>query len=58
LVKEEKPMVVVGCFQAGDFREETLALADDVVAIAQTPLDAWVVVAKVLSSVEDELGLT
>ena len=57
IVREEKPMVVVGCFQAGDFREETASLADEVVAISPTPLDAWVVVAKVLSSVEDELDV-
>lgn len=56
VAKEEKPMLVVGCFQAGDFREETMSLANDVVAISQAPLDAWVVVAKVLSSIEDELG--
>ncbi len=58
IAREDRPMVVVGCFQAGDFREETLSLANEVVAISQTPLDAWVVVAKVLSSLEDELGLT
>ena len=57
IAREEWPMVVVGCFQAGDFREETASLADEVAAISPTPLDAWVVVAKVLSSVEDELGV-
>ncbi len=54
---EEKPAVLIGCFQAGDFRSATYELAHEVVAISQLPLDAWNVVAKVLSSVEDVLGL-
>jgi len=57
LVEEDKPMVVVGCFQAGDFSEKVVKTADEIYAIASEPLDAWVVVAKVICSVEEKLNL-
>ncbi|MEM1508345.1 MAG: 16S rRNA methyltransferase [Thermofilaceae archaeon] len=57
IVGERGPAVLIGCFQAGDFRSTVYELAHEVVAISQLPLDAWNVTAKVLSSVEDVLGL-
>jgi len=57
VASEPKPMVVVGCFQAGDFSERILKLAHEVVSISQYALDAWVATAKVLSAVEDALNL-
>jgi len=57
VVAEARPMVVVGCFQAGDFSERVARLADEVVAISQHTLDAWTATAKVLCAIEDALGL-
>lgn len=57
VVSEPKPMVVIGCFQAGDFSEHTVSLANEVVSISRSTLDAWIVTAKILSAIEDALGL-
>lgn len=57
IIEEKGPAVLIGCFQAGDFRSTVYKLAHEVVAISQLPLDAWNVTAKVISSVEDALGL-
>ncbi|MEM0024126.1 MAG: 16S rRNA methyltransferase [Thermofilaceae archaeon] len=57
VASEPKPMVVVGCFQAGDFSERILKLAHEVVSISQYALDAWAATAKVLSAIEDALNL-
>ncbi|RLE97772.1 MAG: 16S rRNA methyltransferase [Thermoprotei archaeon] len=57
LVREEEPMAVIGCFQAGDFRDALYEIADEVVSISKATLDAWVVTAKLLCSIEDVLGL-
>ncbi len=57
VISERKPMVIVGCFQAGDFSEGVKRLAHEAVSISQFTLDAWTVTAKVLSAVEDALNL-
>jgi len=57
VIEERRPLVIIGCFQAGDFSELFYEIADEVVAIARISLDAWIVTAKVLSSIEDALGL-
>lgn len=54
---ESRPMVIIGCFQAGDFSERVARLTHEAVAISHRTLDAWNVTAKVLSAVEDALGL-
>ena len=57
IVREERPAVVVGAFQKGSFSEEVTDSADDIISIAPIPLDAWTIVARVISSVEDALGI-
>lgn len=57
LASEERPMVIIGCFQAGDFSEPIRRLAHEEVAISQYALEAWTATAKILSAVEDALNL-
>ena len=57
VASEERPMIIIGCFQSGDFSESVKRLAQEEVAISQYALDAWTVTAKVLSTVEDALNL-
>jgi len=57
LVAEQRPAVIVGAFQRGQLSSEVLSVADDVISIAPLSLDAWTVVSKIISSVEDELGV-
>ncbi len=57
LVSHERPAVIIGAFQSGEFSESILRLAERRVSIAPEPLDAWYVVARVISAVEDAVGL-
>lgn len=57
IVSRERPAVIIGAFQHGDFSESILKLASQQYSIAPVPLDAWYVVAKVIGTVEDEVGL-
>lgn len=57
LVKHRKPIVIVGCFQSGDFSEEVLKLGGRPFSYADEVLDAWYVVAKTLLALEDKLGI-
>lgn len=52
-----RPAVMIGAFQAGSFREETYRLAHEVYSIYPEALDAWVVVARVLTAIELQLGI-
>ena len=55
--RDENVCVIVGAFQHGDFGEETLSLADELVSIFPRPLDTWVVVSRVIESVEVVLNI-
>jgi len=57
LASQERPVVIIGCFQAGMFSQDTRRLAERVVSIAAEPLDACVVTCKILSLMEAVLGL-
>lgn len=57
IIEEKTPMVIIGCFQAGDFSSEFYEIADETVSISQVTLEAWNVTARVLSAVEDALDL-
>lgn len=57
LSEYSRPAVAIGCFQRGAFSREVESLGGEHVSIAPIPLDAWVVAAKVLSEVEDIIGL-
>jgi len=54
LMREERPLTVVGGFQAGAFSEEVLSLGGDKVSIYPRPLDSWVVVSRILTACECE----
>ena len=57
VVSHVRPVIIIGAFQHGGFSERILGLADRRVSIATEPLDAWYVVARVISAVEDAVGL-
>lgn len=57
LASYERPAVIVGAFQHGDFSERTLRLSNLRFSISPEPLDAWYVVARVITSIEDEVGI-
>lgn len=49
--------IVVGAFQEGDFESEVFEMATQLVSIYPRPLDAWIVVSRVLEGVEEALGI-
>ncbi len=53
----ERPMLIIGAFQRGEFRRENLNLADNVVSLYDEVLDAWTITSMVLRGVEISLGL-
>ena len=57
LVGLEKPMVILGGFPHGTFRDETLALADEMACVDPEGLDTWVVASRVIYEYEKALGL-
>jgi len=57
LASSENAAVVVGGFPRGHFTEETRTLLSEVYAIDPSPLEAWVVTARVVYAVERALGL-
>uniref|UniRef100_A0A7C4BB88 Ribosomal RNA small subunit methyltransferase Nep1 n=1 Tax=Thermofilum pendens TaxID=2269 RepID=A0A7C4BB88_THEPE len=57
LSEHERPLVLVGCFQSGEFSEEVLKLGGKPFSYADEVLDAWYVVAKTLLALEDRLGI-
>ena len=52
IVEAERPCALVGGFPRGHFRPETTGLADELVRIDPTPLEAHVVVARLVYEVE------
>ncbi len=57
LSRYERPLVVIGCFQRGEYSEEVRRLRGEYISIAPVPLDTWIIAAKVVSEVEDAIGL-
>lgn len=49
--------LVIGGFPHGDFSEEVMEKADNVVSIHGRPLETWVVVSRVMAALESEMGL-
>jgi len=56
LIDTPKPLVMVGCFPHGDFSPETKKLADVCVSLYEKPLEAWIVVSRVLCTAEKVVG--
>lgn len=57
LAEEERPLVIIGGFQRGEFGKGDLAVADEKVSVYKEPLDAWVVASMVVHEVGRHLGL-
>ena len=57
LVEEERPLIVIGGFQRGEFGKKALELADEKVSVYKEPLDAWIVASMVVHEVGRHLNL-
>ena len=57
LAKKDKPLIVIGGFQRGDFYRHDISLADEKVSLYKEPLDAWVIASMVCHELEKALGL-
>lgn len=53
----ENPAFIVGAFPHGDFSEEIYSMADGEFSLGSKTLDAWYVVARIITSLEDVLNL-
>ena len=50
-------VVIVGCFQKGNFSEKVLSLSNKIVSISHYHLDAWVVLSRVIGYYEISNGI-
>lgn len=57
VAEEERPLIIIGGFQRGEFGREELELADEKVSVYKEPLDAWVVASMVAHEVAKHLGM-
>lgn len=57
LVAHERPAFIVGAFAHGDFSEEVKEVADKAFSLGSHLFDAWYVVARLLTSLEDVAGV-
>ncbi|RLG61035.1 16S rRNA methyltransferase [Candidatus Geothermarchaeota archaeon] len=57
LSKYNNPAIIIGGFPHGDFSKETYALADDIYSIYPKALEAWIVASRIISAIEDIMGI-
>ncbi|MGP3668256.1 MAG: 16S rRNA methyltransferase [Candidatus Bathyarchaeota archaeon] len=57
LEKENNPIIMVGGFPHGEFKDETLKLADEKVCIDPKPLDTWIVTSRIITTYEAKIKL-
>ncbi len=57
LVSMKRPLVMIGGFPRGDFHEETVRNADEVISIWPESLEAWIIASRVVSIAENALGI-
>jgi len=57
IVKEERPAIVIGGFQKGEFSRENLKLADERISLYKNPLDAWIIASMVAQEVARALSI-
>jgi rRNA small subunit pseudouridine methyltransferase Nep1 len=57
VIKEDRPLIVIGGFQRGEFSEENLSLADEKISVYKEPLDAWIVAAMAAHELGKALGI-
>lgn len=57
LEKENNPAIMVGGFPHGEFKDETLKLADEKVCIDPKPLDTWIITSRIITTYETKIKL-
>ena len=57
IAKEAKPLIIIGGFPHGHFRDETINLADETVSIDKEALEAPVVTSRIIYEYEIAIGL-
>jgi len=57
LTSKEKPLVMIGGFPRGDFHEETLKNADELISIWPESLEAWIIASRVIAILEQAIGI-
>jgi rRNA small subunit pseudouridine methyltransferase Nep1 len=57
VAEEERPLIVIGGFQRGEFGKRDLELADEKVSVYKEPLDAWIVASMVVHEISKHLGM-
>ncbi|MCX8176269.1 MAG: 16S rRNA methyltransferase [Candidatus Bathyarchaeota archaeon] len=57
LEKEADPTIMVGGFPHGEFKDETLKLADEKIRIDPKPLDTWIVASRIMAAYEAKIRL-
>ncbi|AKG39428.1 hypothetical protein MA03_07115 [Infirmifilum uzonense] len=57
LIGYENPAVIIGAYPHGDFSDEVYNVANQVFSLGGRSLDAWTVLARIIASLEDALGL-
>lgn len=57
VAEEERPLIVIGGFQRGEFSKREMELADEKVSLYKESLDAWVVASMVVHEAGRQLGI-
>lgn len=57
LVKEKKPIIIIGGFPHGHFSEDTLKLADETICFDPEALETWTVASRIIYEYEKAIGL-
>lgn len=57
LSREDRPAVLIGGFPHGEFSEDVIRLANEVVCVDPEALEAWVVVSRMIYEYERAIGL-
>jgi rRNA small subunit pseudouridine methyltransferase Nep1 len=57
IIKEDRPVIIIGGFQRGELRNIDVKLADEKIALYKKPLDAWIIAAIVAQEIASSLGI-
>jgi len=57
LMRFERPALIVGAFPHGDFSEDLYRVANESFSLGGKAYDAWYIVARMIASLEDALGI-
>ncbi len=57
-IKEKKsPIIIVGGFPHGHFSNSVIGLANELISVDKTPLEAWTIVSRAIYEIENVIGL-